>query len=103
MGPRGVAPNSNAFERRRGSEGSVRAVDDFVAVRASRIHEVHTFSTSLNTSALSSTICKCLVFNNFGKSPLSGSGPGGRWFESTRPDQFFQSLAAFLKKSDFSL
>jgi hypothetical protein len=23
---------------------------------------------------------------------LSGSGPGGRWFESTRPDQFFQQL-----------
>jgi hypothetical protein len=26
------------------------------------------------------------------ETPCSGSGPGGRWFESTRPDQSFQSL-----------
>ena len=26
--------------------------------------------------------------------PSQGSGPGGRWFESTRPDQFHQLLAS---------
>jgi hypothetical protein len=26
----------------------------------------------------------------------AGSGPGGRWFESTRPDQIFQTLPDIL-------
>src|SRR5215469_5312851 len=30
---------------------------------------------------------KCRQFNGFGLVP-TGSGPGGRWFKSTRPDHF---------------
>ena len=31
---------------------------------------------------------KCRQFNGFGL-VQAGSGPGGRWFKSTRPDQLF--------------
>ena len=31
-------------------------------------------------------------FTRFQAEPTSDSGPGGRWFESNRPDQSFQSL-----------
>src|SRR5213078_1737972 len=34
---------------------------------------------------------KCRQFNGFGL-VQAGSGPGGRWFKSIRPDQSFQAL-----------
>jgi hypothetical protein len=65
--------------------GSVPTVDDFVAVRASKINrESECVGNSFNIKRLRST-----KFSRVQQLPESGSGPGGRRFKSSLPDHFF--------------
>ena len=64
-------------------------VDDFVTVKASGNIKVQLRFNKAPPTLSSSSTCKTLKSRHREKSLRSGSGPGGRRFKSSLPDQFF--------------
>ena|SRR5579862_1985242 len=66
-----------------------RGVDKIVAVEASKFVKFQQASTS-DPQHFQGKRVRDNNFSTFQRGLESGSGPGGRWFKSTRPDHSFQ-------------
>src|SRR5262249_7182055 len=62
-------------------------VGDLEVARAFRSNKAQSASTSRNRIASRSATCKRRISKHFRGTLNTVSGPGGRWFKSTRPDQ----------------
>jgi hypothetical protein len=79
-------------EKKLDYDGSLIEVD-FVAAKSSKNHEVQQLSTS-SVQQVQYQSVKSINFNRIQQGFESGSGPGGRRFESSSPTIYFQSLTS---------
>ncbi len=66
--------------------GTGCAVDDSVVARAPKLQTPQFISTRSAQLADIKELGKCMILKGLLEMAKSGSGPGGRWFKSTRPD-----------------
>jgi hypothetical protein len=64
-----------------------RSVDDFVDAKAPAIHKLQSTSARSQQLARYQWLTRCLEMVGLQRMRNRVRGPGGRWFESTRPDQ----------------